>query len=62
MLVITKGRATMQYNEGGFPSKMNCSKAVTRSAETITKPCKTRKSKIQVQDRELRITYYPIEE
>lgn len=39
MLVITSGRATRQYGEGGLPSKTNWSKAVTRSADTITKPC-----------------------
>lgn len=41
MLPTTSGRATRQYNEGGFPSKMNCSNAVTSKAETITNPCKT---------------------
>ena len=40
MLVITSGRTTRQYGEGGFPSKMNCNKAVTSSADTMTKPCK----------------------
>ena len=29
----------MQYTEGGFPSNMNCSNAVTRSADTMTNPC-----------------------
>lgn len=40
ILVTTSGSATRQYGEGGFPSKMNCSRAVTRSAETMTNPCK----------------------
>lgn len=39
MLVITSGKAMRQNTEGGFPSKRNCSKAVTRSADTITNPC-----------------------
>lgn len=38
MLVITSGNATRQYGEGGFPSKTNCSKAVTSSADTMTNP------------------------
>lgn len=40
MLVITSGSATRQYKEGGLPSKMNCNRAVTRSAETMTNPCR----------------------
>lgn len=39
MLVITNGSATRQYGEGGFPSKMNWSRAVTRSADTMINPC-----------------------
>lgn len=51
MLLTTRGRATRQYKEGGFPSKMNCSKAVTRSAETMTNPCKNNKEKAYEQQK-----------
>lgn len=38
MLLTTRGNAKKQYRDGGFPSKKNCSKAVTSNAETMTKP------------------------